>query len=363
MKLPIEPEIRHCPTDNFLFVANGDQGNYDEYYQSLANDSYHAELAGADLHSPIAILQKSHLMTLLQDFFDKPRKVLDFGCGEASLLVELAGAFPSSMFFGFDPGPGAKIGSQKANLLDLSNMEITDLKASDRGDSYDLVIASHVMEHVLDFRLLLHLNGLLAENALLYVEVPNSLRYESYHRREFLYYFDRLHVNHFTPQALATLAAAYGFGYVRHFEYAFPYRDGADFPGLGMLFRKGAQRVEISSPEILDAANRYIAQERRRAETVVKQFDKFEGILVWGAGDNLFRSAENGGPLSGPLKMVLLDRRQQEIVIGKRRWSTVDPEEGILRNPWPVVITISEGRLSVSEEVKRIDPSREVFFI
>ena len=58
-------------------------------------DSYHAELAGADLHSPIAILQKSHLMTLLQDFFDKPRKVLDFGCGEASLLVELAGAFPS----------------------------------------------------------------------------------------------------------------------------------------------------------------------------------------------------------------------------------------------------------------------------
>ena len=262
------------------------------------------------------------------------------------------------MFFGFDPGPGAKIGSQKANLLDLSNMEITDLKASDRGDSYDLVIASHVMEHVLDFRLLLHLNGLLAENALLYVEVPNSLRYESYHRREFLYYFDRLHVNHFTPQAAATLAAAYGFGYVRHFEYAFPYRDGADFPGLGCYLEKEHNESRYPRRKSLDAANRYIAQERRRAETVVKQFDKFEGILVWGgSSDNLFRSAENGGPLSGPLKMVLLDRRQQEIVIGKRRWSTVDPEEGILRNPWPVVITISEGRLSVSEEVKRIDPS------
>jgi 2-polyprenyl-3-methyl-5-hydroxy-6-metoxy-1,4-benzoquinol methylase len=363
MKLPTEPEIRHCESDNFLFVASGDQGDYDAYYQSLANDSYHAELAGADLHSPISILQKSHLMTLLNDFFDQPRKVLDFGCGEASLLIELAGAFPSSMFLGFDPGPGAKIGSQKANLLGLSNIEITDLKASDRGDSYGLVIVSHVMEHVLDFRLLHHLSSLLAENALLYVEVPNSLRYESYHRREFLYYFDRLHVNHFTPQALARLGAAYGFGYIRHFEYAFPYRDGADFPGLGMLFRKGAQRVEISSPKILDATNRYITQERRRAETVVKQFEEFEGILVWGAGDNLFRSAENEGPLSGPLKMVLLDRRQQEIVIGKRRWSTVEPEEGIRTNPWPVVITISEGRLSVCEQVKRIDPSREVFFI
>src|ERR1700733_7543763 len=141
-------------------------------------------------------------MTLLDGFFDRPRKVLDFGCGEASLLIELAGAFPSSMFFGFDPGPGAKSGSQKADLLGLKNMKITDLKTSECKDSYDIVIASHVMEHVLDFRLFHHLSGLLAENALLYIEVPNSLRYECHHRREFLYYFDRLHVNHFTPEAL-----------------------------------------------------------------------------------------------------------------------------------------------------------------
>ena len=30
MRLPTEPEIRHCAGDNFLFVAGGDQGDYDE---------------------------------------------------------------------------------------------------------------------------------------------------------------------------------------------------------------------------------------------------------------------------------------------------------------------------------------------
>src|ERR1700730_14195342 len=43
MSLPTEISIRHCASDNFLFVANGDQESYDAYYKSLANDSYHAE--------------------------------------------------------------------------------------------------------------------------------------------------------------------------------------------------------------------------------------------------------------------------------------------------------------------------------
>jgi 2-polyprenyl-3-methyl-5-hydroxy-6-metoxy-1,4-benzoquinol methylase len=363
LKLPTQVEIRHCAFDNFLFVANGDQDDYDEYYRSLANDSYHAELAGANLHSPISMLQKVHIERLLSDFFDRPRRVLDFGCGEASLLVELASKFSNSLFFGFDPGPGAQIGSQKASKLGLTNLKITDLKSDSARNSYDLVIASHVIEHLLDFDLFHKLSDLLTEDGLLYIEVPNSLQYEFKSRREFLYYFDRLHVNHFTPQALTRLCATYGFGYVGHFEYEFPYRDGGKYPGLGMLFRKGNGAVDLPSPSLLDAANRYIAQEKLRVKTVARQFDKFEGVLVWGAGDNFFRSAENGGPLSGALSMVVLDRRPQEIVIGDRRWTTDNPEEGIRRLPWPVVITVSEGRKSIREKVEQIDPSREVFFV
>ena len=363
MKLPTEFSVRHCALDNFLFVAAGDSQDYDEYYESLANDSYHTELAAGNLHSPIAILQKSQLVKRLLGFFDQPRKVFDFGCGEASLLLELAGAFDASTFRGFDPSPAAELGGKKAQAFGLDNLHVSDLETATANGPYDLIIVSHVLEHLLDFDLLLLLNTLLNENGLLYVEVPNPLAYSTQERREFLYYFDRLHVNHFTPQAVVRLASKYGFGYVLHFEYVFPYRDGGDYPAQGIFFQKGGGLTEISSRSILAAAQEYLSQERARAKSVAHQFNSYDGILVWGAGDNFFRSMENGGPLSGLPTLGILDRCPQTIRIGDRQFVARQPHEGIRSHPWPVVITVSEGRQALVEEVKRIDPARVVFCI
>ena len=361
MNLPTEVTIRHCASDNFLFVASGDQNSYDEYYKSLANDSYHGELAVGDLHSPISKLQRDQLASLLDGFFCQSKRVLDFGCGEGWLLVELASEFPSSIFRGFDPSPGARIGSLKAQTLGLKNLTISDQKPSDA--PYDLIIASHVVEHLLNFDLLHSWNSLLAENGLLYVEVPNSLQYATHERREFLYYFDRIHVNHFTPQSLVRLLAAHGFGYVRHFEYKFPYRDGGEYPALGMLFKKDQEAVSISSPSIHQTGMLYISQERARAKALIERLKTFEGVLVWGAGDNFHRSSENGGPLSNLTNIVVLDQRPQVIIIGDRRWITEIPAEGIRRYRWPVLITVSVGRNTICQQVKEIDPSRQVFFL
>ncbi len=259
-------------------------------------------------------------------------KVLDFGCGEGWLLLELASEFPSSTFQGFDPSPGAPIGSLKAQKLGLKNLTISDQEPSNA--TYDLIIASHVVEHLLNFDLLRSWNSLLVENGLLYIEVPNSLQYANQEHGAFLYYFDRLHVNHFTPQALVRLLADYGFGYVGRCEYNFPYRDGGKYPALGMLFRKGQDTVEISSQNIRDEAMLYISQEKRRAKTLTEQLKTFEGVLVWGAGDNFYRSSENGGPLCHLRNIVVLDKRPQVIMIGDQKWITEIPAEGIQRYDW-----------------------------
>ena len=181
--------------------------------------------------------------------------------------------------------------------------------------------------------------------------------------QEFLYYFDRLHVNHFAPQSLARLLAASGFGYTGHFEYAFPYRDEGEYPALGMLFRKGLKPLEISSPSLLQVANRYVSQEKRRARVVAAEFDKCEGVLVWGAGDNFFRSTENEGPLTALQNMIVLDRRPQEIRVGGRTYVTEEPHVGIRKYSWPVVITVSEGRESIAAQVNEIDAERPIFFV
>jgi hypothetical protein len=363
MQLPAEVELRHCGRDNFLFLAGGRQSDYDQYYASVANDSVHQEVSVGAARSPISKLQNDYLVAALGGFFTAPRNVLDFGCGEASLLVELSTNFPSSTFVGFEPGPAAHTASSKAKMFGLDNLSMASLKESTKRVPYDLVIASHVIEHVLDFDLVRLLHGFSAEGGLLYVEIPNSLQYEAQERLEFLYYFDRLHVNHFTPQSLARLVTGYGFSYVKHFEYTFPYRDGGEYPALGMLFRKGGDAVDILSPSILDGTNRYIGQEKKRARVLADLLDKFEGVLVWGAGDNFCRSVENGGPLSSLRHMVLLDRRPHEVTIGNRRYQTMDPHTGIRSHPWPVVVTVSEGRKKIGRQITDIDPGRRILFI
>lgn len=348
--------------DNFLFSAAGRQTDYDEYYAAVANDAYHQELAAGDLHSPISKVQSERLRAALGDFFAAPRKVLDFGCGEASLLVELASKCPASTFFGFDPGPAADVGLNKAKTLGLENICICDLERSISHGPYDLVIVSQVVEHLIDFRAMDLLSDVLAPGGLLYIEVPDPLHYEAQERLEFLYYMDRLHVNHFTPQSLARLTAKHGFGYMQHFEYCFPYRDGGEYPAFGALFRKGMPDGGVTSPSILDAANRYIEREKVRAGAVATQLKAFDGILVWGVGDNFYRSVDNGGPLQCLPNMVLLDRRQQEVTIGSLTYGTKDPLDAIRAYDWPVVITVSEGRKTLSQRVADIDPTRRIFF-
>jgi len=119
MNLPTEVTIRHCASDNFLFVASGDQNSYDEYYNPWQMIPTMGNWQLAIFIRPFRSCKRDQLASLLDGFFCQSKRVLDFGCGEGWLLVELASEFPSSIFRGFDPSPGARIGSLKAQTLGL----------------------------------------------------------------------------------------------------------------------------------------------------------------------------------------------------------------------------------------------------
>lgn len=360
MELPLRVDLRYCQCDNFLFVGGGSQSAYDRYYNAVANDTYHNELGPADAASPIVKIQSSRLLAALGYFFDSPRNVLDFGCGQGDLVTFLASSFPTSRFTGFEPGPAGHIAIRKAEQLGLRNFAIVD--TPDARAPYDLLIASHVVEHLVDLTILDLLEKLILPDGMLYIEVPDAESYDRYQRREFLYYFDRLHVNHFTPEALVNLMARYECRCVAYFEYGYPYRDGSEYPALGMLFQKGSHGVNVLSRNVLKNAKRYLQQEQDSAKQVSDTLKNFDGLLIWGTGDNFYRSLQHNGPLSELKRLALLDRREQEIMIAGETYRTIDPQTGIRRQPWPVVVTISEGRASLQAQIAEIDPERRVFF-
>ncbi len=211
--------------------------------------------------------------------------------------------------------------------------------------------------------MLASLRDLLAEAGRLYVEVPDALRYEHRPRLEFLYYFDRLHVNHFSPQALAATAAPFGLALVGQMERDFRYRDGWPYPAVGALFARGPPQAEARSPPLGASLERYIAGERARFADLAQEISQLPGVLVWGAGDNFHRAASSGGPLSSERQMRLIDRRLFKVAVGGMAYETEPPEATIGACGWPVVITVSEHRSAIQQQALKIDPSRRILFV
>jgi hypothetical protein len=61
--------------------------------------------------------------------------------------------------------------------------------------------------------------------------------------------------------------------------------------------------------------------------------------------------------------MVLLDRREQDVLIEGKTYRTMDPLGGVRELPWPVAVTVSEGAGLIRDQVHAVAPNRQVFFV
>jgi SAM-dependent methyltransferase len=288
--------------------------------------------------------------------------ILDYGCGSGALLRKLSSlGFESLYGVDFSPQPEWEHVQIEPNgrgprFLLLDHEGAVPEPASEV--RYDLIVVSHVLEHLLEFKVLAELFDLLKAGGKLYVEVPDAARYHEFERLEFFYYFDRLHVNHFSSSALERLLSGFGFGLSKSFHYRFAY-SGGDFPALGCFFNK-ADSVQ----SVTQAFRQYTASEMRRAGRLKDSVTTIGlPLLVYGAGDNFHRSFNAGGPLADLDIGCVLDRNHEMFPDGLFGIPVLAPEEGLKRFPGsPVAVTVSSGRGEVKKLIQRIDGrNRKIF--
>ncbi len=132
-------------------------------------------------------------------------RVMDLGCSTGTLLVVLAEQGFTSLA-GIEPLPGAVRIARDARGLDVTEGWITTLDGG-----YDVVVLSHVLEHVLGIHeALACIHRSLAPGGLLVVEVPDSHRF---HEHLHIPYqdFNTEHINHFSPAILSALVESAGY--------------------------------------------------------------------------------------------------------------------------------------------------------
>jgi hypothetical protein len=139
----------------------------------------------------------------------------------------------------------------------------------------------------------------LKKTGIIYVEVPDSERYAKSKRREFLYYIDRLHVNHFSRNALFRLARNHGVDLFKFGQIDFDYKDGHPYPALFALGSRsfGSGTVEQPSDGFGKAVIDYLESENSRWSEFRRNWTG-KSVAVYGFGDNFFRMISKGGPLS-----------------------------------------------------------------
>ncbi len=255
------------------------------------------------------------------------RTVLDFGCGGGGLVHKLAARFPDITFTGVDVNSDFP--------TDLANLTF---KTELQQDRYDLVILSHVIEHIPDARAIRALFELVRDNGLVYVEVPNPLGYGALKQPHFCYYLDRLHVNHFSQRSILKIAPK-SFEFSAYGAYELPYPLGKTYPAQYAVFRR--TRGFQSAGASLSA---YVKAEFERWQDTHSAL-KAERFYVYGFGDNFHRSTMKGGPLHGldANIMAIIDRNASRFrARGKADYVFLEPSDVAEINGHLIVCTVSQ---------------------
>jgi 2-polyprenyl-3-methyl-5-hydroxy-6-metoxy-1,4-benzoquinol methylase len=201
--------FRWCDCCDFIFAQHLDAEAYRSFYHSKLNDTGH--VSDTDTTANLHRLQAALILSYLGGDFRG--NCLDFGAGEGQLLELLSALLPDATIRGTDLRNSLRPGGA-AHFI-RSN------RAGAAPARFDLIIMSHVAEHLVDLSEIATVMAYLAPGGSLYIEVPDPLGYNDCPRREFMYYFDRLHVNHFSRSSLTRWLAQHSFVVTRFGTHQF----------------------------------------------------------------------------------------------------------------------------------------------
>ena len=365
--LPSGYRLVACAACDFVYADTpAVQTDYDRYYRQLAK--YGGPTGTGAGQNPADQRRLEALADRLEALLPgKDAAILDIGCGAGGLLQALHRR-GYTRAEGLDPDPAA-VAAARAQGLPVHAGLATESPGLYAGRDFDLIVLSHVAEHLRDLDWLDGLPRLLAPAGALYVEVPDPRGYDCTHRPP-LYYFDSEHINHFSPRALHRLFTRMGLHPVAFPATPLILADGTPYPafaGIATQARTGIDARGDGDTPCADALRRYLADSLQRgaARLSIQPPIGPGPVLVWGAGSWAQRLLGMGAI---PLAQVqaFLDsapNKQGQLLAGK---PIVAPADGLSRHPdAQVLVCVAVNPHQIGAEITRLEPghTRSLHFI
>jgi len=231
------------------------QADFNDYYE---NDNFYLTSGTISVGGSIDYEEKrlESFAQKLTPYIPSPNsKIIDVGSSRGGLL-KLLSQRGFKRLYGVDPNPTCvkfikeKLGFEaavgSAQLLPFADM---------RGD---VLIYSHVIEHVIDLKSLLSVaRERLNDGGIICVEVPDASRYQEGSILPFQSLYLE-HVNHFSPETLVNYFHGEGFEIVSLELICEKHSSRGNVPCIWAVFRKGCSQERRNSKGLEIALQNYI---------------------------------------------------------------------------------------------------------
>ena len=279
-------QVAHCVACGFVYADTpATQAGYDTFYAEFSkyDDPGNSTGSGDSAHDKARLEETA---AILSQYLPWPgARILDIGCAGGGLLAALKSRGYRHLV-GVDPSAicarrtRERTGEAYAGWL-------TNLPAE--MGTFDGVVLSHVLEHMLDVAGgLAALQPLLREAGKVYIEVPDAARYADYIYAPFQD-FNTEHINHFSRLCLDHAMAGHEFARIGGGERLLHSSPHTFTPSVyGVYARNGAGAGIGSDRTLKPAIVRYI----ERSSVLLREIDDRIGealrgsaeMIVWGAG-------------------------------------------------------------------------------
>jgi SAM-dependent methyltransferase len=286
--LPSAYDVVACDDCSFVYADTpGRQQDYDRYYETFSKyEDPNVATGGGDSELDRQRLDVSAARLADELAARKDARILDIGCAGGGLLKALRQRGFANLT-GLDPSPGCVERVRAHGMTGVHGRLSNLLHLRDLG-TYDAIVLSHVLEHVVDVRQTMNaLHGLIAAAGIVYVEAPDAARYVQHPFVPF-YYFDTEHINHFDTASLSNLAATSRFRVVDSGQKELVVGEQQLYPAVWVILTPAEiDAAIVPSIGLRERLLAYVEQSSVRNDTALERLAVEErSIALWGAGSH-----------------------------------------------------------------------------
>lgn len=360
--LPDNYDLVVCERCGFVFADTpANQQMYDTFYAEQSK--YEDESVSSGGYTSAWDRERfKAVASYLDDFVSRDASILDIGCANGGMLMALRDA-GFRRLMGLDPSKKCVENVRSAGF-DAAQGSLFNINSSLRRFSgFDCILLSHVLEHVRDMqKAVAWLGNLLAEEGLVYVEMPDASRYAKYYKVPY-YYFDCEHINHFDPTSLQNLFCAFGFSLCDLRQSEIPTSTEDRYPVIASLFRLSRDFVSLKPKVTCDAVNSIQSYLARSAQddvfaTIDRLAEQNDALMIWGAGQYAARllSASRLGECN-IVSFIDKDRRKQGTMRGA---VPVRSPEALHWHHGPIIVCSALHSKEISSEIRSMGLDNDI---